>query len=261
LKEIPQNFLAGIQRLATAIRYAGAILPNLFVTLIILRSLIRLFYLLASILPFKTLLVLAPDYTLPEILEPYFHSKEALAYSLCLTIALFMIGAKLCEFLVEVIKNKKARVFLGDGYARKIKRRVNLLSIISKATDAASAIIIATLAIAVLMFIHYQTGIAIGASSMLCIGAAVFARGDLEKYIRHSPFRYLQQCVTGAAFMSFIVLVATSLTASPPPDFLSLVACLILLRQYCQSVEQTVTVALSLKEDDEHLERVFGGNI
>lgn len=193
------------------------------------------------------------------MLEPYFQSKGAFAYSLCLTIGLFIMGAKLCESLVEVIKNKKARVLLGAGYTRQIKRRANLLSIISKATDASSAIIIAAFSFLVLVFIHYQTGLAISVSSTFCFGAVVFARGRFESYVSHSPFNYLKQCIAGTTSVAFMVLVYTSLTAPTPPGFLSLVACLILIRQYCQSVEQTVAVSLSLKEDDERLGRVFRG--
>lgn len=241
----------------TVIRNASGIQPVLFISLVLLRILIRLLYFMASVLPFKILLVLGSGYTLPVLLQPHFESKGALAYSLCLTIGLAIIGAKLCERLIDAIKQRKARAFLGADYTQKTKRRGNLVLIISKATDASSAIIIATLSIVLLLFFHHQTGIAAVATSTLCIGAIVFSQGDLGEYIASSPLKYLETCITGITLITFMVLVHTSLNAPVPVGFLSLVVCLILIRQYCQSVEQAVAVTMSLKHEEERMDRIF----
>ena len=259
MKDSTQNFLTGFRRLIDAIRHASAIQPFLFAILVLLRSLIRLLYFLASVLPFKILLVLGSGYTLPALLEPYFKSKGTLAYSLCLMIGVSVIGAKLCESLVDVIKQQKVKTFLGDTYTHKTKRRDNLVSIISKATDASSAIFIATVSILIILFLQYQTGIATIISSTFCFVAIIFSQGDFRSHITSSPLKYLEKCITGVTFVAFIVLVYTSLNASAPPGFLSLVVCLILIRQFCQSVEQTVTVTLSLKDEEERMRRIFLG--
>ena len=259
MEDSTRNFLAGLKRLGDIIRHASGIQPLLFASLVFLRSLIRVLYFLASVLPFKILMILGSGYTIPSLLQPYFESKEALAYSLCLTIGLSIVGAKSCEYLIDKVKQQKARTFLGDGYTRKIKRRDNLVLIISKATDASSAIIIATLSIMALLFVHYQTGITTVTLSALCTAAIIFSRGDLKNFIISSPLKYLEKCVTGINLVAFLVLVYTSLNSSVPPGFLSLVVALILIRQYSQSVTQAVGVALSLKVVEERMERIFVG--
>ena len=97
-----------------------------------------------------------------------------------------------------------------------------------------------------LLLFHHQTGTATAASLMHCIGVMVFSQGDLRHYIIFSPLKYLEKCITGVTLIAFMVLVQKSLNASVPPVFLSLAVCLILIRQYCQSVERTVAVTLSL---------------
>ncbi len=256
-----QNLVTGFRRLVDAICYASGIQPVLFATLVLLRSLTRVLHFLASVLPFKILLVLGTGYSLPALLEPYFKSKETLAYSLCLAIGIFVIGAKLCEHLIDVIKRQKAKTFLGDSYTTKTKRRDNLVSIISKATEASSAIFIATVSILLLLFLQHKTGIATILSSMLCFTVIIFSQGDFRNYIISSPLNYVGKCITAVTFVAFMVLVYTSLNASAPPVFLSLVVCLILIRQFCQSIEQTVAVTLSLKDEEERIARIFVGLI
>jgi hypothetical protein len=241
------------------IRHASGIQPFLFATLVVLRTLIRLLYFLASVLPFKILLVLGSGYTVPAMLQPYFDSKGAMAYSLCLTIGLSILGAKSCEHLVDAIKQQKARTYLGDRYTQRIRRRNNLISIISRATDACSAIIIATLSIVMLLYFHHQMGAASVISSILCIGVVLVSQGNLRNYIVSSPLKYLEKCTAGVSLVAFMILVHTSLNAAVPPAFLSLVVCLILIRQYCLSIEQIVAVTFSFREDEKRLNSIFEG--
>ncbi|MCP4011088.1 MAG: hypothetical protein GY726_16430 [Proteobacteria bacterium] len=257
MKRRLENLIQGASRLARVIRYSFGIQPYFFLVVTLLRTTIRLLHFIASVLPFKILIILSKEYAIPSLLRPYFTDNSSLAYTLCLLIGMAIIIAKLLEIGIDNITRMKARAMLGVEYARKHKRRGRLIHFIRKSTDAASACVILVLSFALLLAIHYQTALVVFALSVGCFVIALISRGKLEQYVESSPNKYMENCLMGITLLSFFSLVHTSINAATPPPFLYLLLCLILIRHYTQSVDQVISIALFFKDKDVVIDRVF----
>ena len=237
--------------------YSFKIQPYYFLVVTLLRTTIRLLYFIASVFPFKILLILSTEYSIPSLLDPYFSDKVRLAYVLCLLIGVGIVIAKVLEVGIENIAQLKTRAILGAEYIRKPKRRNKLNDFIKKSTDVASSCIIIGFSIALLLAIQYQIALVVVILSIVCLVIALISRGKLHRYVESSPMKYLDNCLTGISLLSFFTLVYISINLATPLSFLSLLVCLILIRQYTQSAEQVVSIGLFFKNKDIVIERVF----
>lgn len=257
MNQRPENLILGTIRIARVIACSFKIRPYYFLVVTLLRTAIRLLYFTASILPFKILLIISTEYSIPSFLDPYFSNNVSLAYALCLLIGVAMFMTKVLEMIIEYIARLKTKVMLGDNYSRKPKRRDKLHNFIRKATDSASSCIIIVVSTGLLLAIEYQIAIVVFTLSVLCLVTFLMSWGKLGLYLNSSPEKYMEDCVTGISLIAFFSLVHISLNSAIPPPFLSLLVSLILIRQYTQSLDQVVSVALFFKNKDASIERVF----
>ena len=94
--------------------------------------------------------------------------------------------------------------------------------------------------------------------SIICLIVTVVCSGKLDLYVASEPMKYLENCLTGITLISFFALVQVSIYSAVPPSFLTLILCLVLLRQFTLSVEKVVSVGLFINgKNDIVIERVF----
>ena len=252
-----ESLIESINRLARVAAYSFRIQPYYYLVVTLLRTTIRLLYFSAAVLPFKILMVISSDFTVPSFLSPYFPDKFSLAYALCMFIALAMLTATGLEKWVEYIAKIKAKTLLGDEYSSKYRKRNKLSSYILKSTEVSSSVIIIVFSMALLLIIQYEIALVVIALSLVSLLVFLFSKGKLNEYIEGSTKKYLNTCLTGISLISFFALVQITITSTTPIPFLFLLLSLILTRQYTQSVGQVVAVALFFKNKDFSIERVF----
>ncbi|GEM_PF-1332470 len=252
------NYLIqAVVRITRVMEYSYKIQPYYFLVVTLMRTAIRLLYLIASILPFKILLIVSTDYSIPAILAPYFSDKVSLAYTLCVFIGVAMVLTKVLEKGVENIARFKTKAILGDQYFRKKKRRNNLDGFIRRSTDVASSCMIVVFSIGLLFAIQYQIALVVIGLTLACLLTVLLAQGKLDLYVQGSPMKYIEACVTSISLVSFFTLFYISINSASPPPFLILLISLILIRQYTQSLNQIVSAALFFNHKDAFIERLF----
>lgn len=251
-------FISASNRLVRVLVHSFKVQPYYFVIVTLVRSAIRLLYFSAAILPFKVLLVLSRESSIPSFLSPYFSSNASLAYALCIFIGVAMILAMLLDKWVEYITDFKTRVILAGEFSNMPRRRNKLNQFIRKSTDVSSSSIILGLSMVLLFVIQYQVALVVVVCSIICLAITLLCRGELDAYIASSPMKFSENCLIGITLFSFFTLVQISILSETPPPFLSLIVCLVLIRQFSISVEKIVAVGLFFNgRNDKVVERVF----
>ena len=110
-----EYLVSGTQRLIRTLGHTYRIQPYYFLVVMMLQTAIRLLYFSAAILPFKVLLVLSKEYSIPPYLASYFSSNISLAYALCLFVGVAMLTAKILEKWIDYITQRKTMSVLGQG--------------------------------------------------------------------------------------------------------------------------------------------------
>jgi hypothetical protein len=253
-----ETLISGTHKLIRMLEHSFRIQPYFFLIVMLLRTAIRLLYFTSSILPFKILLVLSREYSIPSFLDSYFSSNVSLAYALCLFIGIAMLIAMALEKWIDHITQQKTHMVLGREYLNKPKRRNKLNDFIRQSTDVASSCVIIGLSIGLLLMIQYQIALVVIALTIMCVITTVSCSGKLDLYVASTPMKYLDNCLTGISLVSFFALVQISIYSITPPPFLSLIISLVLLRQFTISVEKVVSVGLFFNgKKDIVIERVF----
>ena len=252
-----ENLILGASRIARVIVFSFTIQPYYFLVVTLMLTAIRLLYFTSSILPFKILLVLSTEFSIPSFLDPYFSNNISFAYTLCLLIGVAIFMAKALEVGIEYVARLKTKVILGANYSRKPKRRDKLHNFIRKATDMASSFIVMGFSVGFLLVIEHKIAIVVFTLSIVCLATFLMSAGKLGRYVASSPMKYMKNCLESISLISFFSLVHISINAPIPLSFLSLIVSLILIRQYTQSIDQVISVALFFKNKDSMIERIF----
>jgi hypothetical protein len=224
--------LAALASFYQAICYLVRLDKKDFILAVFSKFSVRLLNSVATILPIKIILFLAPGQNMPTMLQSWFKTQTQFVLFLCVLTIVFFILAKVFEKVVELVVKKKVYKILvtGDGLSKRQKKQVK--QVVNKCITAVAAGLFALCLMCVVGWLYLELLFVFWVCFILISTAFNFIIRVLDlKRIKYESVKLINMGAELCFYGVFFYIVYMSLVLGIDQSFVVVVVSLILMRQ------------------------------